>query len=159
MGSTLQQINLTYSPEEDRLLLRVSDGELSEFRVWFTRRYTELLHGMLVEEINKVGGVQELASSNETLKAFRNGAFTQVYDDSGRHHFPLGEAGVLGYRINISHAEPAIINVQLLPQQGQGITLSLGRSMLFMFHNLIEQSLLQANWNLLLPEARKQTVH
>lgn len=159
MSSALQQINLTYSPEEDRLLLRVSDGELSEFRVWLTRRYTELLCGMLMEEMNKAGGVQELASSKETLHGFKNGAFTKEYEGSHRHQFPLGEAGVLGFRINITHNEPAITNVQLLPQQGQGITLTLGRSMLFMFYNLIEQALLQANWGLVLPEVRKQTVH
>lgn len=159
MSSTLQQINLSYSAEEDRLLLRVSDGELSEFRVWLTRRYTELLCGMLMEEVNKAGGVQELASSKETLHGFKHGAFTKEYEGSGRHQFPLGEAGVLGFRINISHSEPAITNVQLLPQQGQGITLTLGRSMLFMFYNLVEQALLQANWGLVLPEVRKQTVH
>lgn len=159
MGSSLQQINLTYSPEQDRLLLRVSDGELSEFRVWFTRRYTELLCGMLTTEMEKAGGIQELASSKETLQSFKNGAFNKEYDDTPRHQFPLGEDGVLGFRINVSHGEPGITTVQLLPQDGQGITLTLGRSMLFMFYNLIEQALLQANWNLVLPEARKQTVH
>lgn len=159
MSSALQQINLSYSPEEDRLLLRVSDGELSEFRVWLTRRYTELLCGMLMEEMNKAGGEQELASSKETLQGFRNGAFTKEYEGSPGKQFPLGEAGVLGFRINVSHSEPATTNVQLLPQQGQGITLTLGRSMLYMFYNLIEQALSQANWALVLPDARKQTVH
>jgi hypothetical protein len=159
MSSSLQQMNLTYSPEEDRLLLRVSDGELSEFRVWFTRRYTELLCGLLTEEIDKAGGVQELASRAETLQGFRNGAFSTGYNDAARHQFPLGETGVLGYRINISQGEPGTTTVQLLPQSGQGLTLSLGRSMLFMFYNLIEQGLLQTNWNLVLPGTRRQTVH
>lgn len=159
MSSALQQINLSYSPEEDRLLLRVSDGELSEFRVWFTRRYTELLCNMLVEEMNKAGGMQELASSRETLQGFKNGAFNKEYDDSLRHQFPLGETGVLGYRINFNRGEAGATMLQLLPQQGQGITLTLGRSMLFMFYNLIEQALTQANWNMALPEHRKQTVH
>jgi hypothetical protein len=159
MGSSLQQMNLTYSPEEDRLLLRVRDGELSEFRVWFTRRYTELLCNMLMEEMNAAGGMQELASSDETRQSFKNGAFSQEYDEAPGRQFPLGKSGMMGYRINISHGAQGVTNLQLLPQEGQGITLTLGRSMLYLLYNLIEQALAQANWNLALHEARKQTVH
>lgn len=167
MESPLQQINLTYSPEEDRLLLRVSDGRSSEFRVWFTRRYTELLCNMLVKEMNKVGGIQELASRKETLDSFKNGAFNKKYTgpsqqqppESTQQQFPLGEPGILGFRINITRSEAGVTNLQLLPQRGQGITLRLRHSMLFMLYNLIEQGLLKTNWNLALPESRKQTVH
>jgi len=34
----LHQINLGYSPEEDRLLLRINTTGKTEYRLWMTRR-------------------------------------------------------------------------------------------------------------------------
>ena len=39
----LKQIQITYQPAEDRLLLRLSGGERDEFRFWLTRRLVSVM--------------------------------------------------------------------------------------------------------------------
>lgn len=159
MQNNLEQINISYSPNEDRLLLKARTVDASELRIWLTRRYTSLLVNVLVQQIDKAGGMLELASSKATLDQFRGGAFQHEYQPQQRQHFPLGENGVVGYRINAGTNADARFNLQLLPEEGEGLNLALDKSMLFMFYNLLEQALLHAEWNLQLPQSHKQPVH
>lgn len=159
MQNALQQINISYVPNEDRLLLKARTSDENELRIWLTRRYTSLLLNVLVQQMDKAGGIVELASNKTTLQQFKGGAFTQGYQPHAQQNFPLGENGVLGYRINTGKNTDARINLQLLPESGEGLNLVLDKSMLFMFYNLLEQALVHAEWNLVLPPTHKEPVH
>ena len=50
--AAIQQINLSYSVEQDRLLLRVGLADNSELLVWLTNRFTRLLWQLLNGEAN-----------------------------------------------------------------------------------------------------------
>jgi hypothetical protein len=158
MTKSLQQINISYVPTEDRLLLKVRTGP-DEFRVWLTRRFTALLVNVLHNRVDEQGGEQELASSQATRSGLRGGAFEQPYDEQAQVRYPLGEAGVLGFRINAGKAEAGLLNLQLLPEQGEGISIALDKAMLYMLMNLLEQSLGTTDWNLQLPASGNQAVH
>ena len=43
MPGSINQIQIAYSPEEDRILFRVNSMDRKEFRFWLTRRFTVLL--------------------------------------------------------------------------------------------------------------------
>ncbi len=159
MQNALQQINVTYVPNEDRLLLKARTSDENELRIWLTRRYTSLLINVLVQQMDKAGGMMELASNKSTLEQFKGGAFTHNYEPHPLQNFPLGENGVLGYRINAGRNADAKTNLQLLPENGDGLNLVLDKSMLFMFYNLLEQALVHAEWNLVLPQAHKERGH
>lgn len=159
MQNNLQQINISYVPNEDRLLLKARTSDKEELRIWLTRRYTSLLINVLAQQMDKAGGIMELASNKTTLAQFKGGAFTQEYQPQPLQNFPLGENGVLGYRINAGKNTDSRVNLQLLPEAGEGLNLLLDKSMLFMFYNLLEQALAQAEWNLPLPQAHKEPVH
>lgn len=159
MSNTLQQINISYVPTEDRLLMKVSVSGDAEYRIWLTRRYTGLLVNVLNDQINREGGFQELASSKATLNSLRGGAFEQPYEPQSRQSYPLGEAGVLGFRINAGKSDAGALNLQLLPEQGEGISVVLDKSMLYMLMNLLEQGLAATDWNLPLPLSINQAVH
>jgi hypothetical protein len=159
MTNTLQQINMAYIPEQDRLFLKISTSTDAEFRIWLTRRYSSLLMHVLQEQIEREGGYQELASRRETLDQFRGGAFDQAYTPGPTMHYPLGEAGVLGYRINVGKDKSGATNLQLLPEQGQGVTVTLDKSTLYMIYNLLEQGLGQTDWNLHVPRSSRDPVH
>jgi hypothetical protein len=159
MQNNLQQINISYLPTEDRLLLKASTSDQNELRIWFTRRYTSLLINVLAQQMDKAGGIMELASNKTTLEQFKGGAFSQEYQQQTPQHFPLGENGVLGYRINAGKNTDSRVNLQLLPEAGEGLNLTLDKPMLFMFYNLLEQALVHADWNLSLPQAHKEPVH
>lgn len=145
--NSLQQINISYDPEQDRLLLKAGTGDGTEYRVWLTRRYAGLLFRVLQEHIDKAGGAHQLASDPQTTGHLRQGAFEQAWDD-GRHRFPLGEQGVLGYAIKAGLRKAGGINLQLLPRVGQGMNLNLDPPLLYLMTNLLEQATLQADWKL-----------
>jgi hypothetical protein len=158
MTGQLHQMNISYNPREDRLLLRVSSKGGDEFRLWLTRRYTGMLINVLKQELTKYGGEPTLASSDETKKMIKAGAFQQNYED-GNARFPLGESGVLGFRINTGLAGEGVMRLELLPEQGQGISLNLDKTLLYMLHNLIAQGIDQAGWHLLKHTSESINVH
>lgn len=167
MSGALQQLNITYNPVEDRLLLRASAGSAGEFRIWLTRRYSTLLAQVLADMIEKEGGMRELASSRDTINQLKGGAFEQEYHspsdpadiEATNTSLPLGADGILGYRINANRKPNGVLNLQLLPEHGPGLNFDLNRTILFMFYNLLEQGLAGSQWNVHLPQAHKEPVH
>lgn len=148
MTGSLKQLNISYQPKEDRLLLKVSTSGNSEYRVWLTRRFTSLLLRVLNQQMDKVGGMHAAASSEKTREHFREGAFNQPYDEPVSSVYPLGEEGILAFRINAGEAPDGTLKLQLLPEEGNGVNFALDKSMLYMLYNLLEQGLTRTDWNL-----------
>ena len=136
--------------------MRMNTKQGDEFRVWLTRRFSGLLVSLLVREIDKLGGVSSLASTDETRSLFKQGAMEQRYEEEKASEFPLGEDGILAYKINYKVAANANMMLEILPENGRGITLNLNKSLLFMFYNLLTQACSQADWRL--PDAGIATV-
>ncbi|MDY6949497.1 MAG: hypothetical protein SXG53_27760 [Pseudomonadota bacterium] len=154
MSNSLQQLNMIYVPEQDRLLLRISTGD-AEYRVWLTRRYCGLLLNVLVEQIERHGGYHEIASRQDTLERLRGGALGQPYAPPPTVQYPLSEQGVLAYRINIGNQPEGTVALQLLPEQGQGVTFTLDKPTLYLLYNVLEQALTQTDWKLHVPSSRE----
>lgn len=155
MNDSLQQLNMIYVPEQDRLLLRISTSGDAEYRVWLTRRYCALLLKVLVEQIERLGGYQELASRHDTLERLRGGALGQDYAPPTTLHYPIGEQGVLAYRINVGNQASGAVALQMLPEQGQGVTFTLDKPTLYLLYNVLEQALAQTDWKLHAPSSRE----
>jgi hypothetical protein len=162
------QINVTLSPEEDRLLMRASSGNGQEFRLWLTRRFTALLMKVISEQLDKMGGVQQVAALKSTTEQLRNGAFdkpyqpeTKIETDLGNQslplEYPLGKKGVIGYTINVTPHTNDELTLQLLPKEGQGLNIIANASMLYMIYNLLEQTVYQAEWEL--STHKRQNMH
>jgi len=163
MQNRLEQLNITYHADQDRLLLKVNSGDVGEYRIWLTRRYTEILGNILAEIMEKLGGMQNIASHQDTISHLKGGAFDQEYAflDSNMpgQDLPLGSEGILGFRINYGRDHAGTVQLQLLPEQGAGLNLSLNRTMLFLMYNLLEQGVAQTGWKLCLPQQHKDPVH
>lgn len=148
MTDQLHQININYIPVEDRLMLRINTQLGDEYRVWLTRRFTGLLLELLTKEIDKHGGVPTLASKPETTKLFKQGAMEKRYEEEKISNYPLGESGFLASKINYKTSEQGSLALEILPAEGQGITLNLNKTLLFMFYNLLNQGCTQSAWGL-----------
>lgn len=159
MNTSLHQINISYVPEQDRLLLRASTNEQHEYRIWLTRRFSALILQILDKQINNAGGMQKIASEQETLSQLKQGVFDKNYLEDTASKFPLGEDGVLGYQINSGTNQQGKLTIQLLPQQGEGLNLTLNDSLLYLLHTLLEQAILQADWSLRTPSSQKAALH
>jgi hypothetical protein len=144
----LQQITFSYSAEQDRLLFRAREEDDTEYRVWFTRRFTALLLNVLRERMNSLGGQNQLAASPETVGQLKGGAFQNPYPQFQATALPFGQDGFLAYRINFSFAAEDVTRLQLLPREGEGLNLSVGKHMLYLLYNLLEQNLPQTGWAL-----------
>jgi len=163
MTNVLERMHITYHPEQDRLLLRVDTGSAGEYRVWLTRRYSELLLGLVADLIDKEGGMQRLASREDTRALLRSGALTQQGGlpalDATEAPLPLGANGILGYRINYGRDQPELVTLQLLPEQGEGLNMNMNPPTLYLFYTMLEQGGSQADWQLRLAGHRKDPVH
>lgn len=148
MADQLHQLNVTYVPVEDRLLLRVSTRGGAEYRLWLTRRYSGLLTAILQQQMEKFGGAPVLAASDEARDLFRQGAMEKKFEAENNMNFPLGEGGILAHKINSRIGEDGVMALQLLPATGEGVTLNLNRTLLYMFYSLLAQGLEQAEWHL-----------
>ncbi|MBN4075527.1 MAG: hypothetical protein COA71_06605 [SAR86 cluster bacterium] len=148
MSDNLQQLNITYIPKEDRLLFRVRAGSNTEFRIWFTRRYTNLLMKLLTENMQKFGGAETIAVSNETQKSIQQGALEKKYQEPQAPDYPFGENGFIAYQLKIASDKDNNLHLQLLPEKGKGMNLKLDKKILFMLHNLLFQGINRANWKL-----------
>ena len=144
----MQQMNISYSPTQDRLLLKVNRDNTAEYRIWMTRRFTSLLVNLLKDQMNEAGGHQKLATSNETVTQLKSGAFEKEYQNTNPVELPLGADGILAYRINLKKLENDGLGLQLLPEEGTGMNINLDKSMVYMLFNLIEQAINHPNWNL-----------
>ncbi len=90
MSYQLHQINISYVPVEDRLMMRINTKQGIEYRVWLTRRFTGILIGLLTKEIDKHGGIPVLASTDQTRSLFKQGAMEKPYEADKVVDMPLG---------------------------------------------------------------------
>ena len=148
MSDQLHQINISYVPVEDRLMMRINTKQGIEYRVWLTRRFTGILTGLLTKEIDKHGGIPVLASTDQTRSLFKQGAMEKTYEAVD---LPLGQTGILAYKINYKSNPDASLALELLPEQGKGVNMSLNKSLLFLFYNWLTQACAHTEWKL--PEA------
>lgn len=159
MNENLQQLNISYVPKEDRLLFRVRTGKNTEFRIWFTRRFTDLMMKFLTEKMQQFGGAEAIAVSDDTQQTLREGAMEQKYQEPQAPDYPFGENGFVAFQIKTGSDKDNNLHLQILPEKGKGMNLKLDRKMLFMLHNLLSQGIKHANWNLDHQSALPQDIH
>jgi hypothetical protein len=152
------------------LLLRAYNHAGIEFRVWLTRRYTELLVKIIDELLEKSGGIQQVSSAPATVNQLKQGALGNKYtppsartaDPPGQSQTQqrqLAEQGFLAYKIQYERLQNGNTHLRLLPEEGQGLNLALDPSQLFLIYTLVEQALLKADWKIHLPQTYKDPVH
>ena len=150
----LHQINLGFSPEEDRLLLRINTTGQTEYRLWLTRRYVQLLWKLLTQSVERLPEVsaQSAPEARAAVKSFQRQEARQVADYSksyndGQATRPLGEVAALLVGVR---AGPGKNGTQLILQtkDGHAINLSLELKLLYSLLDLLVSSTKQAEWNL-----------
>ena len=150
----LHQINLGFSPEEDRLLLRINTTGQTEYCLWLTRRYVKLLWKLLTQSVERLPEVsaQSAPEARAAVKSFQRQEARQVADysksyDDGQATRPLGEVAALLVGVR---AGPGKNGTQLILQtkDGRAINLSLELKLLYSLLDLLVSSTKQAEWNL-----------
>lgn len=157
MSARLEQLNLGYNAREDRLLLKVRNSDSQEYRLWMTRRFTGLLWDVLLRIIKETDLAVELDSgvSRDTVlqfeheQALQKGDFTSAYQETASG-FPLGEDGKLAYKITYNKQEAKRVTLNLLPEDGPGVSMGVDSTLMHNLCKLIADSTRAADWNLAL---------
>jgi hypothetical protein len=153
----LHQLTLDFIPEQDRLLLRVSTDNQLEMRLWLTRRALRLLWPLLVQMVRASPEVA-LQSSPEARdaivgmqheRALSQANFARPFDELPRE-MPLGAEPILVTRMQTGRDENGNHILSLLPQQGQGVNLTLDNTLLHSVCKLLQNAVAKSDWDIVL---------
>lgn len=153
----LHQLKLDFIPEQDRLLLRVSTDNQLEVRLWLTRRALRLMWPLLVQMVraSPEAALQSNPEARDALvgmqheQALSRADFARPFEEAPRQ-MPLGTEPVLVVHIQASKDGAGKPVLGLLPQQGQGIHLTLDNTLLHSFCKLLQNAVAKSDWNLAL---------
>ncbi len=151
----LQQLNISFEPAQDRLLLRLRTDDDSEFRSWITRRYLKLLWGVLKEMLASLSPTpaQSDNATQGAMLAFQEEAALQKTDfqspyKEGASTLPLGEEPVLLTDIQRKPGPNGLQILRLAPQGQQGLELTCDLTMLHSLSKLFSDAMQKAQWDL-----------
>jgi hypothetical protein len=152
----IHQIQARYDEEHDRVLLRLSTKDGSEYRFWLTRRFVKRLWPMLVEMLawdRAVTGTQADVATRQTVLDIQHEGYVQQGDfktafEEVPRQLPLGEAPVLAAHGKGSRLDGGRCLLSLLPQQGQGIDITLDNRLLHLLGKLLQEAVKQADWDI-----------
>lgn len=153
----LHQLKLDFVPEQDRLLLRVSTDTRLEVRLWLTRRVLRLLWPLLVQMVRSAPEIalQSNPQARDALvgmqheQALSRANFSAPFEEAPRD-MPLGTEPILVTRIKTNKDENGNQVLGLLPQQGQGIHLTLDTTLLHSLCKLVQNAVAKSEWDIVL---------
>ncbi|MBE0622891.1 MAG: hypothetical protein IH605_20055 [Burkholderiales bacterium] len=153
----LHQLKLDFIPEQDRLLLRVSTDNQLEMRLWLTRRALRLLWPQLVNILRSSPEIalQSNPQARDALvgiqheRALRQANFANPFEEVPRE-LPLGPEPILVARIQTNKDEHGNLVLGLLPQDGQGINLTLDNNLLHSLCKLLQNAAAKSDWDIVL---------
>ncbi|MDH5737928.1 MAG: hypothetical protein OEZ23_06425 [Gammaproteobacteria bacterium] len=154
MTNAVHQMQMTYDPEEDRLLFRINTLQREEFRFWLTRRYTLMCLKILKEHLERDPDVstQLTPEARQAVKAFKQEKVAQSADFSQQFStrssdFPLGEAAILAFKLSYGF-RGEMMNLTIEPKAGKGVSLMLNRELSVSLIRLMLAAGKKAGWQL-----------
>jgi|ACQI01.1.fsa_nt_gi hypothetical protein len=153
MSDTVNQIQASYQPAEDRILLNIKTLNERVYLAWITRRFMKLiipvLHGQhptsgksLFDE--KTSQIQQVEKEKKQMM----GDYDTAYQKPENPEFPLGESPILLSKITFKELYSDKAMLALEPEHGQGILLPYHPDLLGPLIKIFSQALVPADWAL-----------
>ena len=147
---SIRQLNASYVPDEDRVMLRFTTDTDDEYRLWLTRavvasliQQTQALAVKALERQHNVTQARAVAQFKQQALQ-QTASYTQF---EGAARFPLGAEPVLVKSVQAQIHEQAPVLVWLLPR-GQNLTLRLHEDLLDKLQLLMHKMDGAAQWAL-----------
>jgi hypothetical protein len=152
----LRQIQVSYVPAEDRLLVRFSTTDRKEFSLWFTRRLVSLIWPPLIEILAKTASTTATTQTPEVRQAslaFEHQTLTQQADYSQQYNneaadWPLGKEPVLVVTTEIQTQKSGRFNFRFHPKEGKALNMSLPRPTIHSLCKLIIDATEKGEWKM-----------
>lgn len=153
MTNKISQIQSTYNPTEDRILLKIKTLNEQVYLAWMTRRFVKLLIPILHGQHPTTGKSLFDDKTTQILQLEKQqtqiaGDFETEYSDPDNAEYPLGERPLLLAKITFKDLKTQ--NGQLIfePETGQGILLPYHADLLGPLIKVFSQALLTADWGI-----------
>ncbi len=152
MTDTIQQIQASFNPVEDRLLLKLHTGGL-KLEAWITRRYLKLLIPAL-QGIHPKTGQPIFSHKKQALvemsqqTSLKESQLNIPYQEPVQATSPLGDEPILLVKMSFKDLEgdsPALI---LEPEKGLGLVLSFQPELVKALSNILNKAIQTSDWDL-----------
>lgn len=153
----LHQLNLGFDPQQDRLLLRISTTEQTEYRLWLTRRIVkaiwpglvQLVHSSPLARQQSEPAAKQAVVEFQREKALSETRFSETYD--GERYAPaLPGEPLLVWGVRMRPVEGGGCDLEFLPKEGQGVKVRLQDQMLHALNKLFQDALKATDWDIAL---------
>ncbi|MBV1876007.1 MAG: hypothetical protein KUG79_00060 [Pseudomonadales bacterium] len=153
MSGTINQMQVVYVAEEDRILFRVSSTDSQEFRFWLTQRYTNLLLKVLADHVNADPDIstQDTVEAKRAVKNFKQekaiseANFSKPFA-AQPSELPLGNEVLLAYRLTFN-LQAKNLHLGIQPKEGQGINMVINRQINTSLVKLLLAAADKGQWN------------
>jgi hypothetical protein len=155
--AVIQQLNLSYSPEQDRLLLRVGLADNTELLVWLTYRIAklvwQLLHGettiptasSIQIEMPPQQAVAQFKQEFETLETLQKMDFSTAYQPRKEVVNNTAMLAIGAILIDVAD-RPPVLEMPCL--EGVNVRVNLTQELILALTNMLQLSAKEAAWDI-----------
>ena len=165
--AAIQQINLGYNAEQDRLLLRVGLSDNSELLVWLTNRITKQLWQLLTGETHlpTATSIQAETPPNKAVEQFKQEVqATETLEkmDFVTEYQPrkavVNNGAMLAISIVLVSVEKRLPTLEIPCLEGITVRVNLTQELILALCNMLQLSSKEAGWDIGSPmQAQEQT--
>lgn len=153
----LERITVEFHAEDDRLMVRVFFDKKAEIQFWLTRRLVKRVWPVLLQMVQAKPEIQVQANPEvrkalvgmQHEKALQEVKFSKAAPEPAREH-PLGNAPMLVSKVRARRNDRGQTVLSLQPEQGNGVDLALGDTLLHGLMKLVQDTAVKAEWDLTL---------
>jgi len=155
MTAPLHQLTMTYTPEQDRVLLRIGTSENTEYQLWLTRRFVKVMWGALVQtvgmdpEIKKdlTPDVRDAVIAMDHQEQVQSSDFAQSHaEENVNLTSNTGPLLVVGG--NVKPVNGNLTRINFKTSNGMGIEFGLNKQLLHALCHMMITSAQKAEWDL-----------
>jgi len=169
MSNHLHQLTMSFKPEQDRMLLRVSTNDGTEFQFWLTRRFIKILWTALLQVIQdkpkviqdkpkviqrnpKPGGdllpgVRDAIIAMEHKEMVQSADFSQKHEE-GKVHANAKTGPLLVVGLSVVAIADQKTRITLKTKDGEGLSFGLTKQLLHALCQMVISTTNKAEWNL-----------
>lgn len=153
--AAIQQVNLGYNAEQDRLLLRIGLSDNTELLVWLTNRIANRVWVLLTGELHlpTATSIQAEASPKQAVEQFKQEA--QVIDALQKMDFKtayqarsavLNDGATLAISVELITQESKSSSLEMPCLEGVTIRMNLNQELKLAMCNMLQLSYKEAGW-------------
>lgn len=146
---------MTFNAEEDRMLLRVSTTDESEYQLWLTRRFIKVLWGALIKSMERnptlkqslEPAVKDAVMNMRHQEAVATSNFDKPHDE-GKRNLTSNTGPLMVVGGSVTPLKNGATRLTFNTMDGKGINFSLTEDLLHAVCHLIITSSQKADWGL-----------